>query len=105
MPATRRLVLDLPEETVADIEARVAAGEYADAGAVVAAGVTHLLALHADDDPDFDEDDPEWVAIIAECDESERRIDAGLEQTFSVDEVFDRLRARLDGPRDRRRAS
>lgn len=94
MPATKRLVLDLPEHVAHAIDAHVTSGEYADAAHVVAAGVGFLPGADDAGVGEPDEDSPEWKAVIAECDEAERRIDAGLERTYSVDEVFDRLAAR-----------
>ena len=95
MPATKRLVLDLPEEVADTIEAHVTSGEYADAAHMVVAGVGSLPGADYAGLGELDEDSPEWKAIIAECDEAGRRIDAGLERTYSVDEVFDELKLRM----------
>ncbi len=104
MPATRRLGLDLPE-TVADaIEAHVVSGDYPHASHVAAAGVDALPAVAALDLDPVDEDSPECKAIVAECDEGERRIDEGLESTSSLDAVFDRLEARAKQRTARRAA-
>jgi Arc/MetJ-type ribon-helix-helix transcriptional regulator len=90
MPATKRLVLDLPEETVADIEARVAAGGYADASAAVAAAVSDTAAA------DPWEDTPEFRAWLAEGDEIVARIEAGEEDDFiPAEQVFAELKAEL----------
>ena len=105
MPATKRLVLDLPEEVAAAIDAHVSSGEFPDAAHVVAAGVGALPGAADAELDDLDEDSPEWKAILAECDEAERRIDAGLEQTYSLDEVFDRLAARAKQRAAARKAS
>ena len=82
MPATKRLVLDLPADQVDEIEARVAAGEFDSASALVAADL---------DDIGFpvvlDDGSPEWLASGESCRETLRRIDAGVEPTCSADEV------------------
>lgn len=58
MPATKRLVLDLPEEVADTIAAHVSSGEYADATHVVAAGVGSLPGADDTDLGDLDEDSP-----------------------------------------------
>ena len=88
MPATKRLVLDLPEETVADIEARVAAGEYATASQLVLDSLTMAMP---------DEGSEEWAGFAASVRETARRVDSGEEVMFTSIEVRDHL--------DRRRRS
>ena len=88
MPATKRLVLDLPEETVDLIEARVAAGEYATASDLV----LDSLGTESHDDASG-----EWVEFAGRVRETVRRLDSGEEPTFTSEEV----KAHLD---ERRRA-
>ena len=85
MPATRRLVLDLPEDTVRDVEARVAAGEFASA--------SDLVAAQLDAPPSgFPRG---WEAWLAEGDGVISRRRAGLEPGSPAQEVFARVRAGL----------
>ena len=87
MPATKRLVLDLPEETVDLIEARVAAGEFATADELVSTALEDFESL-PDDDPDFE-------AWLRRGDEVVARLKAGREPTSPLTEAFDRVRAKL----------
>lgn len=97
MPATKRLVVDLPEEMVEMIEARVAGGEFASASAFVVALITDEDAPPLEHE---DLDSPEMRAWLAEGDEIERRIEAGLEETIPAQKVFADLRAHLERLRE-----
>ncbi len=97
MPATKRLVVDLPEDVVDMIEARVAGGEFASPSAYVAARIADEDALPLEHE---NLDTPEMQAWLAEAEEIERRIDAGLEETVPAAEVFAKLKAHITNLRD-----
>lgn len=102
MPATKRLVLDLPVETVDMIEARVAGGQFASASAYIAERIADEDALPFQHE---DLDSPEMQAWLAESDEIERRIDAGVDEVIPIEKVFADLRAHLEQLRRKEDAS
>ena len=89
MPATKRLVVDLPVEQADWIEAEVASGRYASPGAYLSARLAEEDALPSG----FDALD--WDALTAEGEAQARRIAAGEEQVRSAEAVFTDLEARI----------
>ena len=82
MTATKRLVLDLPADQVDMIEARVASGEFASPSALVTAELDEAV-VHSSPG----EMSPEWLAFAESCRDTLERLDAGLEPTYTADEV------------------
>ncbi len=91
MTATKRLVVDLPEDQVAMIEARVAAGEYESASALVSSVLLDTTIV-----PGVDEPSSDWTDFDAPSAETLRRLDAGLERTRPAAEVFAEVKAELE---------
>ncbi len=89
MPATKRLVLDLPEETVHVIDARVSSGAFADAASVVVAAVSEAFSF------DAWEDTPEAKAWLLAGDEAERAMEDGRDPGTPAAQVFAELKAEL----------
>ena len=96
MPATKRLVLDLPAETVDAIAANVASGLYANAQETVTAAIAQLQS--AQSDPPLGVTPEEWAAFATRCKEVSARVAAGVEKTYSVEEARAEL-ARRRGAR------
>ena len=92
MVATRRLVVELPEAQVAMIEARVASGEYASASALVSARIDDEFASPVE----MAEGGPALTAFDARCAETLRRLEVGAEPLYPAEEVFARLREKLE---------
>lgn len=88
MTSLRSITVELTEEQIDEIQAH-ASGAYTSASAVISAGLAELL------NPVWNESLPEGQAFLAECDEIVRRIDAGLDPSYTLDEVMETLRADL----------
>jgi putative addiction module CopG family antidote len=84
MEATRRLQLDLPEDVAADIEARVASGEYESESAVVRAALEKLI--------EREEAEEAWLRTTVAA--RIEALDKGDVRTKTADEVRASLAAR-----------
>ena len=84
----RSLTVTLPDDLVEQIEARVAAGEYASASELV----RDSLGWSAE--PPFDLDEHEVARIRASFD----AIQADPSRTIPIEQVIDRVRRRVLGP-------
>lgn len=99
MPATKRLVLDLPEDQVDRLEAQIAAGEYGSANEAVATALDTLFTP-------IDEDwlrSPEGQAWLTEGDEADRDMEEGRDPGRPAAEVFAELKAELQAMADAER--
>ncbi|MEO4000204.1 type II toxin-antitoxin system ParD family antitoxin [Mesorhizobium sp. CAU 1732] len=96
MARMERFTVDLPAETIADVERAVESGLYSSASEVLQAGID---ALHIGDDTPHE--GPEFEAWLRkEVVPTYDRIKAGKERLIPIDEVFAELKARHEADRE-----